>query len=43
MTVEAMKLEHAVHAPSAGVVSDLRVGPGHQVETGTLLAVITPD
>jgi propionyl-CoA carboxylase alpha chain len=43
MTVEAMKLEHAVHAPASGVVSDLRVGPGHQVETGALLAVITPD
>jgi propionyl-CoA carboxylase alpha chain len=43
LTLEAMKLEHAVHAPAAGVVADLRVGPGSQVETGTLLAVITPD
>jgi biotin carboxyl carrier protein len=25
------------------VVTDLRVAPGSQVETGTLLAVITPD
>ncbi len=43
LTVEAMKLEHAVHAPSSGVVTDLRVGPGAQVETGTLLAVLAPD
>jgi propionyl-CoA carboxylase alpha chain len=43
LTVEAMKLEHAVHAPAAGVVTDLRVGPGSQVETGTLLAILTPD
>jgi propionyl-CoA carboxylase alpha chain len=42
LTVEAMKLEHAVHAPSAGVVTNLRVAPGSQVDTGTVLAVITP-
>jgi propionyl-CoA carboxylase alpha chain len=38
-----MKLEHAVHAPAAGVVTDVRVGPGSQVESGTLLAVLDPD
>jgi propionyl-CoA carboxylase alpha chain len=43
LTLEAMKLEHAVHAPASGVVSDLRVGPGSQVETGALLAVLTAD
>jgi propionyl-CoA carboxylase alpha chain len=43
LTVEAMKLEHPVHAPSAGVVSDLRVSAGSQVDTGTVLAVLTPD
>jgi propionyl-CoA carboxylase alpha chain len=37
LTLEAMKLEHAVHAPTAGVVTDLRVRPGSQVETGALL------
>jgi propionyl-CoA carboxylase alpha chain len=42
LTLEAMKLEHAVHAPTDGVVTDLRVGPGSQVETGALLAVISP-
>jgi propionyl-CoA carboxylase alpha chain len=43
LTLEAMKLEHAVHAPTSGVVTDLRVGAGSQVETGTLLAVLTAD
>ncbi|HEV7896684.1 MAG TPA: biotin carboxylase N-terminal domain-containing protein, partial [Planosporangium sp.] len=43
LTLEAMKLEHAVHAPASGVVTDLRVGPGSQVDTGALLAVLTPD
>ncbi|GII25217.1 acetyl/propionyl/methylcrotonyl-CoA carboxylase subunit alpha [Planosporangium mesophilum] len=43
LTLEAMKLEHAVHAPAGGIVADLRVGPGSQVETGTLLAVLNPD
>ena len=43
LTVEAMKLEHAVHAPAAGVVTDLRVSPGAQVDTGAVLAVVTPD
>jgi propionyl-CoA carboxylase alpha chain len=38
-----MKLEHAVHAPAAGTISDLHVHPGSQVEAGTLLAVLTPD
>jgi propionyl-CoA carboxylase alpha chain len=42
-TVEAMKLEHAVHAPAAGTISDLRVYAGSQVEAGALLAVLTPD
>jgi propionyl-CoA carboxylase alpha chain len=43
LTVEAMKLEHPVHAPAAGTISDLRVQAGSQVEAGTLLAVLTPD
>ncbi len=43
LTVEAMKLEHPVHAPGAGVISDLWVKPGSPVVTGTLLAVLTPD
>jgi propionyl-CoA carboxylase alpha chain len=43
LTVEAMKLEHAVHAPVGGVITDLRVTAGAQVEAGALLAVLTPD
>jgi propionyl-CoA carboxylase alpha chain len=43
LTVEAMKLEHAVHAPTSGVITDLRVAAGAQVEAGTLLAVLIPD
>jgi propionyl-CoA carboxylase alpha chain len=40
MIVEAMKMEHEIVAPHAGAVTALRVSEGHQVETGTLLAVI---
>ncbi len=43
MTLEAMKLEHPVHAPSAGLVAELPVGPGSQVETGAVLAVLSPE
>ena len=43
LTLEAMKLEHAVLAPEAGVVAELYVEPGTQVEAGTPLALITPD
>jgi propionyl-CoA carboxylase alpha chain len=43
LTLEAMKLEHPVHAPSAGIVAELPVSAGAQVETGAVLAVITAD
>jgi propionyl-CoA carboxylase alpha chain len=43
LTVEAMKLEHPVHAPADGTVADLRVQAGSQVEAGTLLAVLIPE
>jgi propionyl-CoA carboxylase alpha chain len=43
LTLEAMKLEHAVRAPQAGVVTELYVEPGAQVEAGTPLAQIDPD
>ncbi len=39
--LEAMKMEHVVGAPGAGVVAELRVAPGTQVEVGAVLAVIT--
>ena len=43
LTLEAMKLEHPVHAPDAGVVAQLPVRAGSPVDTGTVLAVITPE
>jgi propionyl-CoA carboxylase alpha chain len=43
LTLEAMKLEHPVHAPAAGVVADVPVTAGAQVDTGTTLVVITPE
>ncbi|MBE1486476.1 ATP-binding protein [Plantactinospora soyae] len=42
LTLEAMKLEHPVHAPVAGTVAELPIGEGAQVETGAVLAVLTP-
>ena len=43
LTLEAMKLEHPVHAPAAGVVASLPVHPGAEVDTGELLAVLDPE
>ena len=40
VVLEAMKMEHTVHAPHAGVVAEIRVQVGLQVETGTVLAVV---
>ncbi|WP_117211366.1 acetyl/propionyl/methylcrotonyl-CoA carboxylase subunit alpha [Allorhizocola rhizosphaerae] len=42
LTLEAMKLEHPVHAPADGVVSVIKVRPGALVDTGALLAVLHP-
>jgi len=41
LTLEAMKLEHAIHAPASGTVTDLYVEPGCQVEAGDVLAVVS--
>ncbi|WP_018217508.1 acetyl/propionyl/methylcrotonyl-CoA carboxylase subunit alpha [Salinispora vitiensis] len=43
LTLEAMKLEHPVLAPTDGVVAELPVSTGGQVETGAVLAVVNPD
>jgi biotin carboxyl carrier protein len=40
VVLEAMKMEHTVAAPIDGVVSEMRVSPGDQVETGQVLAVV---
>jgi propionyl-CoA carboxylase alpha chain len=42
VVLEAMKMEHHVQAPAAGVVSDVRVVAGQQVENGALLLVLDP-
>ncbi len=41
LTLEAMKMEHAVAAPSDGTVTELPVQPGQQVEPGTVRAVVS--
>ncbi len=40
VVLEAMKMEHTIAAAADGVVTELRVGPGDQVETGQVLAVV---
>jgi propionyl-CoA carboxylase alpha chain len=39
--LEAMKMEHQISAPADGVVSELNVSPGQQVDVGAVLAVVT--
>jgi propionyl-CoA carboxylase alpha chain len=41
--LEAMKMEHVIAAPTAGIVTDLPVAPGQQVEVGSVLAVVKPE
>jgi len=43
LTLEAMKLEHPVHAPAAGIVAELPIAIGVQVDMGVVLAVIKPE
>jgi propionyl-CoA carboxylase alpha chain len=38
--LEAMKMEHQITAPADGVVGDLPVAVGQQVDVGTVLAVV---
>jgi 3-methylcrotonyl-CoA carboxylase alpha subunit len=40
VTLEAMKMEHALRAPRAGTVAAVPVAPGDQVEEGALLAAL---
>ncbi|MBW8740252.1 MAG: ATP-grasp domain-containing protein [Streptomyces turgidiscabies] len=42
LVVEAMKMEHVVAAPHAGIVAELDVTPGTTVAMDQVLAVITP-
>jgi propionyl-CoA carboxylase alpha chain len=38
--LEAMKMEHTISAPADGVVVELNVAKGEQVEVGAVLAVV---
>ena len=42
-SLEAMKMEHGVVAPLAGVVQAVRIAAGRQVEEGVLAVIIEPD
>ena len=42
VTIEAMKMEHAVTTPMTGHVTDLPVQVGDQVQRGQLLATVEP-
>ena len=39
-SIEAMKMEHGVAAPLAGIVRSVKVAPGQQVEEGAIAVVI---
>ncbi|WP_431771710.1 acetyl/propionyl/methylcrotonyl-CoA carboxylase subunit alpha [Streptomyces cucumeris] len=41
--LEAMKMEHRITAPAAGVLTALHVATGRQVEVGALLAVVAAE
>ena len=38
--LEAMKMQHQIDAPTNGVVTELPVQPGQQVDVGAVLAVV---
>jgi propionyl-CoA carboxylase alpha chain len=40
--LEAMKMEHTITAPADGVLTELNVSSGQQVEVGTVLARVEP-
>jgi propionyl-CoA carboxylase alpha chain len=40
LVLEAMKMEHTIAAPADGTLDELRVGPGDQVDSGQVLAVV---
>jgi propionyl-CoA carboxylase alpha chain len=40
LVLEAMKMQHTVTAPHAGVVTDVAVASGDQVAAGSVLAVV---
>jgi propionyl-CoA carboxylase alpha chain len=41
LVIEAMKMEHQILAPTSGVLAELRVSQGTQVDAGDVLAIVT--
>jgi propionyl-CoA carboxylase alpha chain len=41
--LEAMKMQHRINAPAAGIVAELPVQEGQQIDVGAVLAVVTED
>jgi propionyl-CoA carboxylase alpha chain len=41
--LEAMKMQHRINAPADGVIAELPVSEGQQIEVGAVLAVVTTD
>ena len=41
--LEAMKMEHTISAPAGGVLTELNVTAGQQVDVGAVLAVVSTD
>jgi propionyl-CoA carboxylase alpha chain len=41
LVLAAMKMEHQIMAPTAGLVAEVRVTPGDQVQAGDVLATVT--
>ena len=40
VVLEAMKMEHHIKAPEAGIVAEIRVKAGERVDNGALLLLI---
>ena len=40
VVLEAMKMEHQIVAPADGLVTEVRVATGDQVEAGDVLAIV---
>ena len=43
VVIEAMKMEHTIVCPHDGIVAEVRVEVGDQVETGAVLAVVVEE
>jgi biotin carboxyl carrier protein len=41
--IEAMKMEHTLHAPADGLVTEIAVALGAQVAEGTKVIVVQPN